>query len=154
MTDVFDDHAGDPEFPKWRLYYIALPIPVFWTDLPDHDIEWGGYTWTSQPITPGPVSNQPDGQSATFQIADGNNVLWPVLRACAGGELSLAIIYEAAFLLTNKSAAPDGVREIFSGRVDRSSLDPSDQIEFVLMPPASKDSGELPTRLISTLVRS
>jgi hypothetical protein len=152
----FADHSGDGEIIKFRLYYIGLPTPVYWTDCTDHDIEWGGFRWVTQPITPGPVSNQPDGQSATFQIADADNVLFPVLRACNGGELALAAIYEAGFLTTNKTAAPDEVLPIFSGRVDRAanSTSTTDSIDFTLMPPAQKDSGELPTRLISTLVRA
>ena len=153
----FADHSGDGEILKWRLYYVGLPTPVYWTDLTDHDIEWGGFTWTAQPITPGPVSNQPDGQSATFSIADDENgTLFAVLAACNGGELATALIYEAGFLTTNKTPVPDEVLEIFAGRVDRASNDTAstDEIDFVLMPPAQKDAGELPTRLISTLVRA
>jgi hypothetical protein len=151
----FADHGGDGEVIKWRLYYIGLATPCYWTGCPI-DIEWGGFRWIAQPITPGPATNQPDGQSATFSIADdANGTLFTMLAACNGGELATALIYEAGFLLTNKSAAPDEVLEIFAGRVDRASNDTTstDEIEFVLMPPAQKDAGELPTRLISTLVR-
>jgi hypothetical protein len=151
----FADHAGDGEVPKSRLYYIGLTVPVYWTDS-DIDIEWGGFRWTAQPITPGPVTNEPDGQSATFQIADAGGALFTVLVAESGGELAPAAIYEAGFLLTNKSPVPDEVLQIFSGRVDRATSDSSigDIVEFTLMPPAQKDAGELPTRLISTLVRA
>lgn len=151
----FAAHAADGELLKFRLYYIDLPTPVRWTDW-DLDIIWGGFRWVAQPIIPGPVLTQPDGQSATFQIADADNVLLPVLLACYGGELALAAIYEAGFLTTNESAVPDEVLEIFSGRVDRADNDTStgDLINFVLMPPAQKDSGDLPLRLISTLVRA
>jgi hypothetical protein len=151
----FATHAGDGEILKWRLYYVGLTVPCYWTDC-DIDIEYGGFRWTAQPITPGPVSNQPDGQSATFQIADAGGALFAVLVAESGGELAPAAIYEAGFLTTNQSPVPDEVLQIFSGRVDRASSDSStgDVVDFVLMPPAQKDSGELPTRLISTLVRS
>jgi hypothetical protein len=151
----FADHAGDGEVPKSRLYYLGLTVPVYWTDY-DIDIEWGGFRWTAQPIIPGPISNQPDGQSATFQIADAGGALFAVLLAQSGGELAIAAIYEAGFLTTNKTPVPDEVLQIFAGRVDRATSDSSigDLVEFVLMPPAQKDSGDLPTRLISTLVRS
>lgn len=151
----FAAHAGDGEVPKSRLYYIGLTVPVYWTDY-DIDIAWGGFRWIAQPITPGPVTNQPDGQSATFQVADAGGTLFTALVAESGGELAEAAIYEAGFLTTNKTAVPDEVLQIFAGRVDRATSDSSigDIVEFVLMPPAQKDAGELPTRLISTLVRS
>lgn len=151
----FADHAGDGAITKYRLYYIGLSVPVYWTDC-DLDIEWNGHRWVAQPITPGQVSNQPDGQSASFLVADAEGALFAVLATQSGGELALAAIYEAGFLTTNKSAAPDEVIEIFSGRVDRAAIDTSatDSVEFVLMPPAQKESGTLPTRLISGLLRS
>lgn len=151
----FSEHSGDGQIVKPRLYYIGLMVPCYWTDY-DIDIEWGGFSWVAQPITPGPVSNQPDGQSATFQIADAGGALFAVLVAQSGGELAIAAIYEAGFLTTNKSPVPDEVLQIFAGRVDRATSDSSvgDIVEFVLMPPEQKDSGDLPTRLISTLVRS
>jgi hypothetical protein len=151
----FLDHAGDGEHPKSRLYYIGLATPLYWTDF-DIDIEWGGFTWVAQPITPGPVTNQPDGQSATFTIADAGGALFTVLTGCNGGELATALIYEAGFLTTNKTPVPDEVIGIFAGRVDRATSDSTigDIVEFTLMPPAQKDAGELPTRLISTLVRA
>ena len=151
----FLEHSGDGQVIKPRLYYIGLATPLYWTDY-DIDIEWGGSTWVAQPITPGPVTNQPDGQSATFTIADAGSALFAVLAGCNGGELALAMIYEAGFTTTNKTAVPDGVIEIFAGRVDRSTSDSSmgDVVEFILMPPGQKNAGDLPTRLISTLVRN
>jgi len=137
-------------------WLLAAPNPQRWTDLSDHDIEWDGYTWVSQPIIPGAVSNQPDGASASFKIADGDDALFPVIAACNGAELSPAAIYEAGFLSTNKTATPDEVLEIFTGRVDRATVDSDqeDSVEFILMPPAAQDTMSLPTRLISSLVRA
>ncbi|MDD5305624.1 MAG: hypothetical protein PHS14_21195 [Elusimicrobia bacterium] len=158
----FADHGGDSEIRKRRLYRIDLATPVYWTDFQDHDIETssgdvcGAHRWVSKPITPGPISNQPDGQSASFSFADADGALFTVLSTQNGGELAEAFIYEAGFLLTNKTPVPDEVLEIFSGRVDRTSLDTTtgDAVDFVLMPPAQKDTGFLPDRLISTLLRT
>lgn len=127
--------------------------PVYWTDC-EIDLEWNSIRWLAKPITPGPVSNQPDGMSATFTFADSDDALFVVLNTQSGGELALAAIYEAGFLLTTKSAVPDEVIEIFSGRVDRATIDAQDIVTFVLMPPVMMAAGQLPTRLISTLLRS
>jgi hypothetical protein len=153
----FADHSADGEVPKSRLYFLDLDTPVYWTDF-DIDIKTtggvaGAHVWTAQPITPGPVSNQPDGASASFRIADSDNVIFPPLSTQNGGELAEAAIYEAGFLTTNETAVPDEVIQIFSGRVDRSTVNEDDSIEFVLMPPAQTDAAELPDRLVSTLVR-
>jgi hypothetical protein len=160
VTDFFDDHGADGQLQKWRLYYLGLPTPVYWTDLTDHDIETvggvaGTHRWTAQPITPGPVNNQPSGASASFQIADSaDGSLFATLAACNGGELALATIYEAGFAVTNRSAVPDQVVQIFSGRVDRSIFPSNDNCEIVLMPSTQTDATEVPTRLLSTLLRT
>lgn len=151
------DNAADPTLTKWRLYYLGLTTPCYWTDCQDHDIEWDGHTWTTQPITPGAVTPQPETATASFMIGDADNVLFPLLAAENGGEMASAAIYEAAFASTNLSAAPDDVLEIFSGRIDYPSSDTSsgnDTITFALMPSAVLTAGTLPTRLISTLVRN
>jgi hypothetical protein len=150
----FSDHAADGEVTKFRLYYLGLATPVYWTDC-DLDIVWSGHTWQAKPITGGTVSNQPDGASASFTIADADNALFPVLAMGNGGELAIAAIYEAGFLVTNQTAVPDEVVEIFSGRIDRPVVrsGTEDVIEIVLMPPANVQAGELPTKLLSTLVR-
>jgi len=150
----FLDHGGDGEVPKFRLYFLDLATPVYWTDS-DLNIIWDGHTWVAQPIIAGPVSNQPSGASASFRIADASNAIFPVIAAQNGGELAAAAIYEAGFLTTNKTAVPDEVLEIFSGRIDRPVIqsEGEDVIEFVLMALAQTDSAELPTRLVSTLVR-
>jgi hypothetical protein len=152
----FQDNASAGELPKHRLYYIGLTPPLYWTDFGDFDIEWNGIRWLAAPITPGPISNQPDGTSASFKIADANDTLFPILAAANGGELALAAIYEAGFAVMNATPVPDEVVQIFSGRVDRSTVDTSgtDMIEIILMPPLQTGAGELPTRLISTLVRT
>jgi hypothetical protein len=151
----FLDHAADGELPKFRLYYLGLATPLYWTDC-DIDIEWDGYRWLAQPITPGPVNNQPSGAVASFKIADGDGTWFATFVAAAGGELALAAIYEAGFAVTNKTPVPDDVAEIFSGRVDYSTVhsDTEDSIEITLMPPAQMTTIYLPTRLLSTLVRS
>ena len=142
----------DPHAAGWIFNSSA---PLYWTDHRDFDIEWNGHRWLSQPITPGAISNQPDGQSGTFKIADADNVIFPILAGTNGGELSLAEIWEAAFSPSNKTPVPDDVVQVFSGRVDsaKATTDQEDSIEFTLMPPVQSDAGELPSRLISTLVR-
>jgi hypothetical protein len=156
VTDFFLEHGADGELPKCRLYYLGLATPLYWTDFGDFDIEWDGHRWLAQPITSGPVNNQPSGAVASFKIADGDDVWFPIFAAAAGGELALAAIYEAGFAVTNQTPVPDQVVEIFSGRVDYSTVhsDTEDSIEITLMPPAQMTAIYLPTRLLSTLVRS
>lgn len=151
----FADHAGDGQIRKYRLYFIALNTPVYWTDC-DIDITWNGHTWVASPITQGAVSNQPSGATASFQYGDAAGTVFTALAAQNGGELAVAAIYEAGFLLTNQSAIPDEVLEIFSGRVDRVAVTTSgsDTLTFTLMPPALTTVATLPTRLLATLLRS
>lgn len=150
----FADHAGDGQIRKYRLYFIALNTPVYWTDC-DIDILWGGHTWVAKSILPGAVNNQPSGATAAFEIGDADGSLFSVLSTQNGGELALGTIYEAGFLLSNVSAVPDEVMEIFSGRIDRVqiSTDQKDSIVFTFMPPAVTSVASLPTRLLSTLLR-
>jgi hypothetical protein len=135
-------------------FLVVAPNPQYWTDN-DVDIAWNGQLWKASSITPGPVNNQPTGAVASFKIGDALTTLLPILQATNGAELALAAIYEAGFLITNQSAVPDQVVEIFSGRVDRAVVPTGteDNIEFTLMPPAQQDSAELPTRLIAGMVR-
>ena len=150
----FDDHAGDGRLQKWRLYYLGLAVPLYWTEC-DIDIEWNGFRWTAKPITAGQINNQPDGQVAQYNVADADGAFFTVLGQQNGGELALAAIYEAGFALGNWTAEPDDVIEVFSGRVDRCSISTvsGDVVTVVLMPPVSQTSAMLPTRLISRLPR-
>jgi hypothetical protein len=136
-------------------WMLNAATPFYWTDC-DIDIEWNGHRWLAEPITPGPVNNQPSGAVASFKIADGDGVWFAIFVEAAGGELALAAIYEAGFAVTNKTAVPDDVIEIYSGRVDYSTVhsDTEDSIEITLMPPAQMTAIYLPTRLLSGLVRS
>lgn len=141
-------------FANWLL---GVSKPYYWTDCTDHDIEWNGHRWTSQPITPGAVTPQPETATAAFSIADADDVIFPVLATNNGAEMALAEIYETAFSPTNRTPVPDDVLQIFSGRVDYASCDSAgnaDSITFNLMPPATLAAGQLPTRLISSLVRA
>jgi hypothetical protein len=133
---------------------IGIPAPVYWTDF-DIDIMWDSKRWVAQPITQSQVTHQPSGDTASFRIGDADNVLFPILDSNNGGELSPASIYEAGFLTTNKTAVPDEVLQIFAGVVDNCSIATSgeDNITINLMPPVQQNSGQLPTRLVSTLVR-
>lgn len=151
----FQDHAGDGNVPRYRLYYIGFAAPAYWTDC-DLDIVWNGFTWKAKPILAGAVSFQPDGNSASFKIGDADGSLFTALAAVNGGELAIATIYEAGFLTTNQTAVPDEVIEIFSGRVDRVNVvtDTEDTLEFVLMPPALSGSIEFPQRMLATMVRA
>ena len=151
----FSDHGGDGQIRKYRLYYIALNTPVYWTDC-DIDIVWGGYTWKAAPIVAGSVSSAPTGATATFDYGDAGGTVFTALAAQNGGELSDAAIYEAGFLLTNATAVPDQVVQIFSGRIDnvQISTDQKDTITFTFMPPAISQAATLPFRLLSTLLRS
>jgi hypothetical protein len=136
-------------------WLFVAAAPLYWTDLTDFDIEWNGHTWLSMPITPGAVSAQPSGATATFKVADADGTLFPIFAAVNGGELALAAIYEAGFATSNLSAAPDDVIQIFSGLVDsaKATTDSEDTLEITLMPPTQTAAGEVPTRLLSTLVR-
>jgi hypothetical protein len=151
----FSDHGGDGQIRKYRLYFLALNTPVYWTDC-DLDITWNGHTWVASPITQGAVSNQPSGATATFAYGDAAGTVFTALAAQNGGELAVVAIYEAGFLLTNQSAIPDEVLQIFSGRVDRVSISTqnTDTLTFTLMPPALTQTASLPTRLLATLLRS
>ena len=151
----FADHAGDGQIRKHRLYYIALNTPVYWTDC-DIDITWNGHTWVASPIMAGGVNNQPSGATASFEYGDADGAVFTALGTQNGGELAVAAIYEAGFLLSNQSAVPDEVAQIFSGRVDRVqiSTQQKDTIVFTFMPPAITNTATLPTRLLSTLLRS
>lgn len=151
----FSDHAGDGQIRKYRLYFIALSTPVFWTDC-DIDITWSGHTWLASPITQGAVNNAPSGATASFEYGDAAGAVFTALATQNGGELAVTAIYEAGFLLTNQSAVPDEVLEIFSGRVDRVevSTDGKDTLLFTMMPPALTQAATLPSRLLSTLLRS
>jgi hypothetical protein len=151
----FTDHAGDGQIRKYRLYFISLNTPVYWTDS-DIDITWNGHTWIASPITQGAVNNQPSGATASFSYGDADGSVFTSLAAQNGGELAVAAIYEAGFLLSNQSAIPDEVLEIFSGRVDRVAISTqqTDTITFTFMPPALTAAATLPTRLLATLLRS
>ena len=151
----FLDHGGDGQIRKYRLYYIALNTPVYWTDC-DVDIMWGGYRWTVAPIIPGGVSTAPTGATATFDYGDASGTVFAALAAQNGGELALAAIYEAGFLTTNKTAVPDEVVEVFSGRIDTVQVSnvQKDVITFTFMPPALSAAATVPFRLLSTLLRS
>lgn len=150
----FADHAGDGQIRKYRLYFIALSTPVYWTDC-DIDIVWGGHTWEASPIIAGAVNNQPSGATAAFEYGDADGSVFAALSTQNGGELALGSIYEAGFLLSNQSAVPDEVMQIFSGRVDRVQISTmqKDSIVFTFMPPAVATAAMLPTRLLSTLLR-
>jgi hypothetical protein len=132
---------------------VTALTPYYWTDC-DLDIVWNSHTWSAQPIVAGPVNNQPTGATASFKIGDAGETFFPVLLLANGGELAYASIYEAGFLVTNLTAAPDQVLEIYSGRIDRCvvSTTGEDTIEVILMPPAVQTSTTLPTRLIASLV--
>ena len=151
----FADHAGDGQIRKYRLYYIALNTPVYWTDC-DIDIVWSGHTWVAAPIVAGGVNNQPSGAVASFEYGDADGAVFTALGTQNGGELAVAAIYEAGFLNSNQSAVPDEVMQIFSGRVDRVQVSTvqKDTIVFTFMPPAITNTATLPTRLLSTLLRS
>lgn len=151
----FADHAGDGQIRKYRLYYIALNTPVYWTDC-DIDIVWGGHTWVASPIVAGGVNNQPSGATASFEYGDADSSVFTALGTQNGGELAVAAIYEAGFLTSNLTAVPDEVIQIFSGRVDRTQVSTAqkDTILFTFMPPAITNTATLPTRLLSTLLRS
>ena len=151
----FADHAGDGTLRKYRLYYIDMLVPVYWTDC-DIDILWGGQTWKASPIIAGGVNNQPSGAVASFDYGDADGTVFALLGAQNGAELSPGAIYEAGFLLTNASAVPDEVIQIFSGRIDRVqiSTDQKDTITFTFMPPTIAAAAMLPTRLLATLLRS
>lgn len=142
---------ANPHAAGWT---FMVPIPVYWTDY-DINIVWNGHTWTAMPITNSQVSHQPDGDSGSFRLADADDVWFPVLAANNGGELAPAEIYEAGFLTTNKTAVPDEVIQLFTGVVDRASVATAgeDNLTFVLMPPIQASSGQLPTRLATSLVR-
>ena len=151
----FADHAGDGQIRKHRLYYVALSTPVYWTDC-DIDVVWGGFTWVASPILAGGVNNEPSGATASFEYGDADGAMFAALATQNGGELALGAIYEAGFLLTNQTAVPDEVVQIFSGRVDRVQISTiqKDTILFTFMPPAVTTAAMLPTRLLSTLLRS
>lgn len=148
---------ANPHSANWS---FMVPIPVYWTDY-DIDIvtaggdPCGAHTWTAWPITNSQISHQPDGDSGQFQFADANGSWFPVLAANNGGEMAVAEIYEAGFLTTNKTPNPDEVLQIFSGQVDHCSVASAgeDNIVVVLMPPVQMNSGQIPTRLASSLVR-
>lgn len=133
---------------------FSVPIPVYWTDA-DINIVWDGHTWVVKPITFGSIVRAPDGASGDFKVSDTDNSLFPVLVACNGGELANAAIYEAGFLTTNKTAVPDEVLTVFTGRVDRAAALTAneDNIQIFLMPPVQEIVAKLPTRPVSTLVR-
>lgn len=151
----FEDHAGDGQIQKYRLYFLALTSPVYWTDC-DVDIEWSGHTWVASPIIAGAVNNQPTGATASFEYGDAGGTLFTALAAQNGGELALAAIYEAGFLLDNVSPTPDDVREIFAGRLDRVQVSTAqkDTLVVTLMPPELSAAATLPQRLLATLLRT
>lgn len=151
----FSDHGGDGQIRKYRLYFIALNTPVYWTDC-DIDIVWGGFTWAASPIVAGAVSSAPTGATATFDYGDADGTVFTALSAQGGGELTQAAIYEAGFLSTNQTAIPDEVVEIFSGQIDsvQVSTVQKDVITFTFMPPTQSQAVNIPTRLLSTLLRS
>ena len=139
-------------YPNWLL---GVPNPLYWTDC-DIPIVWSGQTWVPQSITVEAINAQPTGNVTAFKIGDAANVWFPILAACNGGELAIATIYEAGFLLTNLSAVPDAVQTIYTGRVDHTTASTvnEDNIEITLMPPTVTTAGSLPVRLISTLLRT
>lgn len=151
----FTDHAGDGQIRKYRLYFIGLNTPVYWTDC-DIDIVWNGHTWTASPIMQGAVTNQPSGAVASFEYGDADGTVFTALSTQNGGELATAAIYEAGFLLDNLTPVPDEVLQIFSGRVDRVAITTAgkDTLTFTFMPPALTASATLPSRLLATLLRS
>ncbi len=151
-TSTFTATFASAHSANWIFH---APAPFYWTDY-DIDIEWNGHTWLARSITPGPVNTQPTGATATFIVADGSGALFSVFAAINGGELAEAAIYEAGFLNDNLTPVPDEVLEVFSGVVDRAVFDSAstDSVEIALLQPQGPQSGFLPTRLISTLVRN
>lgn len=151
----FADHAGDGQIRKYRLFFLALTTPVYWTDC-DIDIVWNGHVWEAAPIEQSTVQQQPTGATGQFTYGDADGTIFSALSTQNGGELATAAIYEAGFLLTNQTPIPDEVLEIFSGRIDRVQISTAqkDVLVFSLMPPALGSSATLPTRLIATLLRS
>lgn len=142
---------ANPHAQDWT---FSVPLPTYWTDF-DLDIVWNSHKWLAMPITGSQISHQPDGDSGSFKIGDADGDLWSVLAASNGGELSLAEIYEAGFLTTNKTAVPDEVIQIFTGVVDRCTVGSSgeDAVTVYLMPPLQHNTGFVPFRLITSLVR-
>jgi hypothetical protein len=154
-VDFFTAHAGDPNVRKWTLVRIGFSPVLYLTDC-DVSIEWAGTTWTSSSLQVGAVTNQPDGQSASFSLGDADGSVLSLLSTTNGGEQLQVDIYEAGFLLTNQTPTPDGVQQIFSGRIDTTSNDTTstDVVQFTCMPPVLQNAAFLPTRLIAGLVRT
>lgn len=151
----WEDHAGDDSLAKWRLLQIDLPSVRRFTDC-EIPIQWNSHEWIPAALVSGSVSMQPEQQTADFLIADGQNELFPDVYDTNGAQGIKVAIYEAAFLSTNKSAAPDAVRQIYAGRVQSSTKSRDgrrDVVEFRCGPPVIQNSVTVPLRLVSSLVR-
>ena len=140
-------------------FVVSIPIPQYWTDCDLDIVTTGGvsgaHLWTAKPILAGPVSQQPDGASASFGLGDADGDYFAVFAANNGGELADAAIYEAGFLITNQTPTPDEVLQLFSGKIDRATANSAtqDTIDIVLMPTVQQNAAMLPVRLVSSLVR-
>lgn len=128
--------------------------PLFLTDC-DVGIEQDGHTWAPGAIVPGSVSvtQVPEGQNGSFQLVDdATGSILALVKQANGGDGVVVNIWEVGFLAANQSAAPDGIEQIFTGAIDAVS-DADRVLTFTLMPPTAAMRAQIPTRLLSSLVR-
>lgn len=149
------DHAAETSKWRWRLIEIDFSTPMYVTDC-DRAIEWNGHTWLPHGITVSSITNPDTGPTMAFTAADADNYIFPWLNDTNGGEGLVVNAYVAEFAIGSASAAPDDVRQIFTGRISSSTKDTSagkDEVQISCGPPALTSAVNFPSRTFGSLAR-
>lgn len=154
MGYIADNAAGNAKL-QWRLIEINFSTPMRLTDCPIA-IEYGGHRWLPHGVQNIAVQNPPTGPTMSFTVADADNYVWPWLNATNGAEGLVVNAWLAEFAPTNRTAVPDDVVPIFTGRSKAVTANTAgvDQAEFQCGPPATTTSINVPTRTWGSLARA
>lgn len=158
-----EDHVNDVSVRKWNLVEFLFTVPLRLATC-DFDVYALSHAWlgrssglghpckvTSIAMQGGVLS------SGTIQIADGDNVVFALLRGQGGGGGVLVNVHEAWFDLANESPIPDATRLRAAGKIDTTLKDTrsgNNLVEIRLVGVGRGATAQVPTRLVSSLRRA
>lgn len=150
------DHAHENAKLQFRLVELDFATVLRLTDC-SIGIEWGTYSWVAAGIAVSSIVNSIQGPTCSITVPDADHTLFALLDASNGGEGVVVRIYLAEFSLTNATATPDDVVQLYAGRIQSARKNTTtglDQVEIACGPPAQVSAIDFPSRLLISLLRT
>lgn len=162
MPTYIETHATDVSVRKWNLVELFFS-PVLRLATCDFDVVALTHTWLGRSSGNGRPCNVPSiamqggvFTSATVQLADGDEVIYTILKATNGGQGVPVNIWEAWFDATNETAIPDATQLRAAGKIDASSKDETsgnDLVELAIIGQGGGANVYIPRRLVADLTK-